>query len=158
MPLLVAGPVMLVVALAWLAWVSGVFTTAPASLGRAALKRTIFGALGLLALAPPAAADDQATCRGGGDDGLAACSRLILASPRNASAFVSRGFAYNNKGDYDRAITDMNEAIRLDPKNPSPFNNSGFAYAEKRDYDRAIAGYSEAIRLNPKFALALINR
>jgi hypothetical protein len=53
MPLLVAGPMMLMVALAWLAWVSGVFATAPASLGRAALKRTIFGALGLLALPPP---------------------------------------------------------------------------------------------------------
>ena len=80
MPLLVVGPMMLVVALAWLAWVSGVFATAPASLGRAALKRAIFGALGLLALAPPAAADDQATCRAGGDDGIAACSRLIVAS------------------------------------------------------------------------------
>src|ERR1700722_760687 len=158
MPFLVAGAMLLVAALARRVSVSGVLTTAPASLGQVALKRTIFGAFGLLALAAPAAADDQTTCRAGGDDGIAACSRLIVASPRNASAFVSRGFAYNNKGDYDRAITDMNEAIRLDPKNPSPFNNSGFAYAEKRDYDRAIAGYSEAIRLNPKFALALINR
>src|SRR5450631_4313761 len=121
MPFLVAG--------------SGVLTTAPASLGRASLKRAIFGALGLLALAPAAAADDQTTCRAGGDNGIAACSRLIVANPRNASAFVSRGFTYNNKGDYDRAITDMNEAIRLDPKNAHAFNNRGFAYNGKHDYD-----------------------
>src|SRR5580700_8300820 len=123
MPFLVADTMMLVAALAWLAWVSGVFTTAPASLGRAALRRAIFGALGLLALAPPAAADDQTTCRAGGDDGIAACSRLIVANPRNAFAFANRGFAYNNKHDYDHAIADLSEAIRLDPKNPLPFNN-----------------------------------
>ena len=31
-------------------------------------------------------------------------------------AYNNRGLAYGNKGDYDRAIADFNEAIRLDPK------------------------------------------
>src|SRR5471030_1058487 len=158
MPLLVAGAMMLVAALARRVSVSGVLTTAPASLGQVALKRTIFAAFGLLALAVPAAADDQTTCRAGGDNGIAACSRLIVANPRNASAFVSRGFAYNNKGDYDRAITDMNEALRLDPRNAVVFSNRGNAYFNKRDYDRAIADFSEAIRLDPKYIIAFNNR
>src|SRR5579872_667419 len=106
MSFLVAGAMMLVAMLAWQAWVSGVFTTAPAGPGRAVLKRAIFGALGLLAFAAPAAADDQATCRAGGGDAIAACSRLIAANPRNASAFIARGIAYNNQRDYDRAIAD----------------------------------------------------
>src|ERR1700722_10271700 len=157
MPFLVAGAMLLVAALARRVSVSGVLTTAPASLGQVALKRTIFGAFGLLALAAPAAADDQTTCRAGGDDGIAACSRLIFANPSNASAFFSRCFAYNNKGDYDRAITDMNEAIRLDPENAVAFSNRGLAYAGRGDNDRAIADYNEAIRLDAKSAAAFAN-
>jgi len=34
-----------------------------------------------------------------------------------------RAFGYANKGDYDRAITDLSKAIRLDPANHEAFNN-----------------------------------
>ena len=32
-----------------------------------------------------------------------------------ASCYTNRGYAYDNKGDYDRAIADFTQAIRLDP-------------------------------------------
>jgi Flp pilus assembly protein TadD len=36
---------------------------------------------------------------------------------------MNRGVAYNKKRMYDRAISDLNEAIRLDPRNALAYNN-----------------------------------
>jgi len=66
--------------------------------------------------------------------------------------------ASNDKGDYDRAIQNYDEAIRLDPKSADAFAGRGSAYLLKGDYDRAIQDYNEAIRLNPKSASAFNGR
>ena len=52
---------------------------------------------------------------------------------RLVQAFMSRGFAYMTKGDYDLAIQDYDQAIRLDPLNALALNNRGFAYGQKRN-------------------------
>ena len=75
-----------------------------------------------------------------------------------AFAFYKRANAYYEKGEYDRAIEDYDQAIRLNPKHPDAFSNRGVAYARKGDYDRAIENYNEAIRLNPKHPDAFSNR
>jgi tetratricopeptide (TPR) repeat protein len=58
------------------------------------------------------------------------------------------------KGDYDRAIADLTEAIRLDPKYVWAYASRGEAYRMKGDYDRAIADLTEAIRLDPNYEWA----
>ncbi len=75
-----------------------------------------------------------------------------------AEAYVIRGTLYGNKGEYDKEIADLSEAIRLDPKFVTAYNNRGFAYLAKREFDKAIADLSEAIRLDPKGAMAYENR
>jgi len=75
-----------------------------------------------------------------------------------SGGYTSRGVAYRDKGDYDRAIADYNEAIRLDPKNSIAYGNRGNVYKDKGDYDRAIADYNEAIRLDPKNFKVYLNR
>jgi tetratricopeptide (TPR) repeat protein len=78
--------------------------------------------------------------------------------PKDAVAYNERGFAYIKKGDYDRAISDFNKAIRLDPQYVAAYYNRGFAYSEKGDYDRAIADHSEATRLDPQLGIAYFGR
>src|SRR6266478_9010569 len=73
-------------------------------------------------------------------------------------AFYSRGNAYYEKRNYDRAIQNYDEVIRLNPNHAKAFSNRGIAYGRKGDYDRAIENYNEAIRLNPNHANALYNR
>ena len=60
----------------------------------------------------------------------------------------------HRKGDYDRAIGDLDEAIQLDPKDASAYASRGAADFRKGDYDRAIADLDEAIRLDPTYAPA----
>ncbi len=95
------------------------------------------------------------------DQQIRSCSTLIESGretpPRLAAAYDSRGIAYANKGDYDRAIADFNEAIRLDPK-ANTYSNRGNAYNDKGDHERAIPDLNEAIRLDPKNADAYNNR
>ena len=81
----------------------------------------------MLVLAPAAAQISQnwAGCVNQGDafpadQRISACTSIIQSgreTRRNlAIAYYSRGLAYYDKGDDDRAIADYNEAIRLDPK------------------------------------------
>ena len=74
------------------------------------------------------------------DQQMNGCSSIIQSgreSPRNlAIAYYSRGLAYYDKGDDDRAIADFNEAIRLDPKFAYAYSSRGLAYDHKGDSPR----------------------
>ena len=53
------------------------------------------------------------------------------------------------EGEYDKAIADLNEAIRLDPEDAHAYSNRGKARLSANEYDKAIADCNEAIRLDP---------
>jgi tetratricopeptide (TPR) repeat protein len=106
-----------------------------------------------------AVADDRETCRDWRNaEAVAACSRLISLSSRDAISYVSRGSAYYNKGDFDSAISDYGRAIQLDPNLANAYQGRGNAYRDKRDYDRAISDYNQVVRLDPKLAIAYNDR
>src|SRR5215510_13623432 len=90
------------------------------------------------------------------------CTQVIesgqLSGKGLAFAFYKRANGYYERGQYDRAIEDYNQAIRLNPNHANAFSNRGVAYGRKGDYDRAVENYDEAIRLNPKHAAALYGR
>jgi tetratricopeptide (TPR) repeat protein len=66
---------------------------------------------------------------------------------------MHRGYAYDHKGDYDRAIADYTQVIKLDPNDAVAYYNRGRTYSyEKGDYDRARADWTKALQLNPNDA------
>ena len=66
-----------------------------------------------------------------------------------ASSYRSRGDVYYQKGEYNKAIADYDEAIRLDcPDEVHTYRSRGDAYYQKGEYDKAIVDYDEAIRLD----------
>jgi tetratricopeptide (TPR) repeat protein len=111
--------------------------------------------------APPAAADDRATCFSGPytgparDDNVAACTRLIAAKKDLLRAYVQRARLYIRRGDnWNQAIADLEEALRLDPKNVEALSLHGVLTFNQSDPARALAEMNEAIRLDPKSAVA----
>ena len=96
------------------------------------------------------------------DQRINGCSSIIQSgreTRRNlAIAYYSRGLAYYDKGDDDRAIAEYIEAIRLDPKFAQAYSSRGLAYDHKGDLGHADPDYNEAIRLDPKYAQAYFNR
>ena len=113
-------------------------------------------------------ADDVADCtKGRGETRLRGCSRIIkskrlfgkpISKQNLAVAYIYRGVAYDDKGQYDRAIADYTQAIKLNPKYSKAYYVRGLAYRNTGQYDRAIADYDKAIELNPKDADAYNNR
>ncbi len=73
---------------------------------------------------------------------------------KDPAEYVRRGREWSDKRDYDRAITEYNEALRIDPKYAAAYHNRGFAWQNKGDYARAIADYIEVARIDPKNANA----
>jgi tetratricopeptide (TPR) repeat protein len=73
--------------------------------------------------------------------------------------YFDRAFTWKSKGDFDRAIADLGEAIRIDPKFTDAFFQRARIWNDnKHDYDRAIADDTEVIRLAPRLAAAFDNR
>jgi tetratricopeptide (TPR) repeat protein len=66
--------------------------------------------------------------------------------------------AWKDKNDIERALADVNEAIRLNPKAALGYFNRGQLAGMTREYDKAIADYDLAIKLEPKYSLAYNNR
>jgi lipoprotein NlpI len=55
-------------------------------------------------------------------------------------------------GDYDRALADLDQAVKINPKSVRGYTTRADIYSGKGDNDRAIADYDEVIRLDPKNA------
>ena len=112
----------------------------------------------------PALADDLVTCRNPGsapDDAIAACGRLIAASPRGAepaTALLAGANGYLAKRDYDRAIADYDLAIVRDGGLVAAFGGRARARFAKGDADGALADYDQALRLNPRAVLFYVDR
>ena len=87
--------------------------------------RKLLFCFAMLVVAGPASADDTTRCaREAGDVAIAACSRAINSGAGRPSLnYNNRGNALRSKGDMDRAIADLTEAIRLDPKYAIAYNN-----------------------------------
>ena len=73
-------------------------------------------------------------------------------------AYLNRSVAYSKNGDQNKAIADLNAALRLKPDYAVAFYNRGLAYKIKGQRAQAIRDYTEAIRLNPDYAFAYVNR
>lgn len=70
------------------------------------------------------------------------------------AAYRCRADAYERLYQFDKAITDLTEAIRRDPKRSELWAVRGLMYAEIRHFHEALSDSNEALRLDPKNALA----
>jgi tetratricopeptide (TPR) repeat protein len=102
---------------------------------------------------------DIDACRNAsGEEGIAACSRLIARNPRDPVAYNNRALHHRRSGDVDRAIADLDRAIRLDPAYAIAWSNRCRVYNDKGEHDRAIADCDRAIGLDPRYARAWDHR
>ena len=64
---------------------------------------------------------------------------------------------YINKGDFNKAINYLNNAIEQDPTNAQLFDVKGRLLEQEKKMDEALALYEEAIAKNPEYAAAYGN-
>ena len=127
----------------------------PAIFGRIAGAIAV-AALGLalagVGVFAPEPTDRPSPCASGSpDDRIAACTWAIEAGSNDgraqARAFLGRAWAFADKGDLDRAIADLGEAIQRDPDQRVARISRGQLLFKKQDWDRAIDDFSAGIQM-----------
>ncbi len=131
------------------------------SLARLALASFVFVSLSAGAFAR---SDRLAGCRNADLDArIAGCTDVIARggqeTKRNQiTAYIIRGGAYRAKGDFDRAIADLDKAVQLDPRSALSRMERAAIYHAKADLDRAIADYDRALQLDKNSVTAHAGR
>ena len=88
-----------------------------------------------------------------------AASQPTKIEKNQAEFYFNQGVAWNEKGDYDKAISEYTKAIEINPSLAEAYNNRGLAYAQgKGQYDKAISDCTKAIEINPSLEEAYSNR
>lgn len=110
-----------------------------------------------LGLSTVAIADDRQECsQGNPAQRIAACTRVIEneSSDRRQTSITynNRGWAHNDLGNFDKAIVDLNEAIRLGPRNVTALFNRAYAHFRRTDFGLARSDLDTAIQVNPRIA------
>lgn len=85
-------------------------------------------------------------------------TKSIKFGPNYAEAYINRGNAYDDKGDYDNAIADYTKAIEINPQYTAAYYNRGNSYFNNGDLGKAIDSYTMAIKIDPNDAEAYYNR
>jgi tetratricopeptide (TPR) repeat protein len=91
-------------------------------------------------------------------DEISLWSDVIGKSPKKLRPYNERGLAYFDKGEYDKALIDLTQAVKLNRNYADGFYNRGKVYQKKKEYGKAILDYTEAIKIEPGYAGAYINR
>lgn len=92
------------------------------------------------------------------EEALKAFSKAIEINPNFAPSYAGRAAAYNELGQFQKAVSESEQAIRIDPNLAWSYNTLGWAYNGLRKFRRAIEPLSKAIELSPKYTWAYVNR
>jgi tetratricopeptide (TPR) repeat protein len=76
-------------------------------------------------------------------------ARLAEIGEGSPEFHLLMGKAHLNRGEYDDAIKDLQDAAQTDPKLPFVHFNLGLAYLHKQDYDRARNEFHKDIAVEP---------
>ena len=84
-------------------------------------------------------------------------NKCISLNNKISEIYSNRGVAYNNLGQYDKAVDDYLNAIKLNPNFSEALCNLGVTYNHLKKFDKAIISLKKALELRPDFTSALIN-
>lgn len=103
--------------------------------------------------------------RGEHDDAIARLTSCLKAAPNLVEAHVKRGQALQAKDEYEKALKDMDAAVRLAPKSASVYRQRGTILAARagksaddENAAKAFKDFAEAIRLDPDDVEAYFQR
>lgn len=80
-------------------------------------------------------------------DHISLWSDVIEKHPGVSSAWLSRGSEYYNRGQFLKAQSDLNQALKINPRYVLAYNNRGLTFNARGEYLRAIQDYSAALRI-----------
>jgi tetratricopeptide (TPR) repeat protein len=87
------------------------------------------------------------------NDALDAYTKAVQLKPI-ASAYYHIGWIYNDRADYDSALSALQQAVRLNPNYATALDELAYTYRSLKRYDDAFFAYRKAVSIDPTFAKA----
>lgn len=84
------------------------------------------------------------------DRALAAANEGVKIKPGSATSYIQRAEVYIKKKQYDKALTDLSEALRLAPNGPEAavaYANRAVILNRREDYQRELADWDKVIEI-----------
>jgi tetratricopeptide (TPR) repeat protein len=75
--------------------------------------------------------------------------KAVALAPKDAYAYMLRGYFNDRVDRNDRALADLNQAIQLDPRSHYNFFFRGELYRKLGEYEKALSDYEAAAELQP---------
>ena len=69
--------------------------------------------------------------------------------PNTAAILVNRGLTYSRLERYEKALEDLNEAIKLYPNQVDIWMQTGQIWSKKRNYVKALECFEKALEIDP---------
>lgn len=91
-------------------------------------------------------------------DSLTLWNDVLETHPNLSLAYLNRGEIYLRKGEMEKAISDLDQAVALNPANAHAYNNRGIYYFRNQQNQKALAEYNKALAVNPHYFNAYLNR
>lgn len=82
---------------------------------------------------------------------LALWTRVTILSPRSALAYNNLANVYHRRGDDDRAILELKEALRYSPRHKESHSNMGVLHGLAGRKEEAILEFKESLRSDPSY-------
>lgn len=100
----------------------------------------------------------ELSLRGRNEEAILEFNRYIKMKPKDAMAYVVRGDAHDDMGQFGKAINDYSRTIELEPKLAEAYDKRGVTYCQLGDYAKALKDFDRAIELHPENATYYYNR
>jgi TonB family protein len=94
------------------------------------------------------ASAEELRSRGDCDRAIAEYTKVLNTDVRNAKAAYGRGSCYLIKGDYDKALPDMDSAVTVEPNNAEMLLNLGLVRDFRGEHAEGADAYARALALN----------
>ena len=82
----------------------------------------------------------------------------ILTEPHNTGLYVARGDAWFKLHEFDKAVSDYDQALSIDKDISAAWFGRGMAYGRMGQIDKGIADLGQFIKRNPKSSVAYTKR
>ena len=91
------------------------------------------------------------------DEVIFEANYLIKKFPKQEALYNLLALTYQAKGEHDKSIDLLSDALKRSKNNTNFYNNIGLGYFKKKDYIKAENYFIKVLRINPKFINAINN-
>ncbi len=91
------------------------------------------------------------------DEVIFETSYLIKKYPKQEALYNLLALTYQAKGEYNKSIDFLKDALKKSKNNINFINNIGLGYYKKKDYIKSESYFNQVLKINPKFINTINN-